>query len=56
MPIQKYKHQGGRTRLPKFKFLAKFPKGLHMILQIQIKKNSKMPNILCEKNILTKNP
>ena len=31
-------HQGGRTRLPKFKFSAKFPIGLHVILQIQIKK------------------
>ena len=30
--------QGGRKRLPKFKFSAKFPIGLHMILQIQIKK------------------
>ena len=29
---------GGRTRLPKFKFSAKFPIGLHVILQIQIKK------------------
>ena len=29
---------GGRKRLPKFKFLAKFPIGLHVILQIQIKK------------------
>ena len=30
--------RGGRTRLPKFKFSAKFPIGLHVILQIQIKK------------------
>ena len=30
--------QGGRKRLPKFKFSAKFPIGLHVILQIQIKK------------------
>ena len=30
--------QGGRTQLPKFKFSAKFPIGLHVILQIQIKK------------------
>ena len=29
---------GGRTRLPKFKFSAKFPIGLHVILQIQIRK------------------
>ena len=28
---------GGRKRLPKFKFSAKFPIGLHVILQIQIK-------------------
>ena len=40
--------QGGRKRLPKFKFSAKFPIGLHVILQIQIKK-SKMTAILCEK-------
>ena len=30
--------RGGRKRLPKFKFSAKFPIGLHVILQIQIKK------------------
>ena len=29
---------GRRKRLPKFKFSAKFPIGLHVILQIQIKK------------------
>ena len=29
--------QGGRTCLPKFKFSAKFPICLHVILQIQIK-------------------
>ena len=29
---------GGRTRLPKFRFSAKLPIGLHMILQIQIRK------------------
>ena len=29
---------GGPTRLPKFKFSAKFPIGLHVILQIQIRK------------------
>ena len=41
------KNSGGRTRLPKFKFSANFPIGLHVILQIQIlKKKSKMPNIL----------
>ena len=41
-------NQGGRKRLPKFKFSAKIPIGLHVILQIQIK-NSKMTAILCEK-------
>ena len=30
--------RGSRKRLPKFKFSAKFPIGLHVILQIQIKK------------------
>ena len=29
---------GGRTRLPKLKFSAKFHMGLHMILELQIKK------------------
>ena len=29
---------GGRTRLPKLKFLAKFPLGLHMILELLRKK------------------
>ena len=29
---------GGRKRLPKFKFSAKFPIGLHVILQIQVQK------------------
>ena len=46
---------GGRTPLPKFKFSAKFPIGLHMILQIQIKKNQKCL-ISFMKNILTENP
>ena len=45
---QSIKSQGGRKRLPKFKFSAKFPIGLHVILQIQIKK-FKMTAILCEK-------
>ena len=30
--------RGSRTRLPKFKFSAKFPISLHVILQIQIRK------------------
>ena len=29
-------HGGGRTRLPKFKFSANFPLGLHVFLQIEI--------------------
>ena len=32
---------GGRTRLSKFKFSANFPIGLHVILQLQVKKNQK---------------
>ena len=35
-------YRGGRKRLPKFKFSAKFPIGLHVILQIQIKKFEKL--------------
>ena len=46
--------RGGRTRLPIFTFLAKFPIGLHMILQIQIKKIKFALNYMC-KIILTKN-
>ena len=37
-PIPHPLSRGGRKRLPKFKFSAKFPIGLHVILQIQIKK------------------
>ena len=48
-------HGGGRTRLPKFKFSAKFPIGLHVILQIQIKKFENDCYIMW-KNILTENP
>ena len=33
--------RAGRKRLPKFKFSAKFPIGLHVILQIQRRKNRK---------------
>ena len=47
--------QGGRTRLPKFKFSAKFPIGLHVILQIQIKKFENDCYIMW-KIILTENP
>ena len=47
--------QGGRKRLPKFKFSAKFPIGLHVILQIQIKKFENDCYIMW-KIILTKNP
>ena len=32
---------GGSTHLPKFKFSVNFPIGLHVILQIQIKKKYK---------------
>ena len=34
-PLQ-MSYRGGRKRLPKFKFSAKFPIGLHVILQVQI--------------------
>ena len=47
--------RGGRTRLPKFKFSAKFPIGLHMILQIQIRKFENDCYIMW-KIILTDNP
>ena len=46
---------GGRKRLPKFKFSAKFPIGLHVILQIQIKKIENDCYIMW-KIILTENP
>ena len=32
----------GRTHLPKFKFSAKFPIGLHVIFKLQIKKNQNL--------------
>ena len=47
--------RGGRKRLPKFKFSAKFPIGLHVILQIQIKKFGN-DCYLMWKIILTENP
>ena len=46
---------GGQKRLPKFKFSAKFPIGLHVILQIQIKKIENDCYIMW-KIILTENP
>ena len=46
---------GGRTRLPKFKFSSKFPIGLHVILQIQIRKFENDCYIMW-KIILTENP
>ena len=46
---------GGRTYLPKFRFSAKFPIGLRMILQIQIRKFENDCNIMW-KIILTENP
>ena len=48
-------NRGGRKRLPKFKFSAKFPVGLHVILQIQIKKFENDCYIMW-KIILTENP
>ena len=36
--MKQFSRGGGRKRLPKFKFSAKFPISLHVILQIQIKK------------------
>ena len=47
--------QGGRTRLPKFKFSAKFPIGLHVILQIPIRKFENDCYIMW-KIILTESP
>ena len=47
--------QGGRTRLPKFKFSAKFRIGLHVILELQIKKFKTWLNQM-RKIILTENP
>ena len=49
------KIQGGRKWLPKFKFSAKFPLCLHVILQIQIKKIENDCYIMW-KIILTENP
>ena len=46
---------GVRKRLPKFKFSAKFPIDLHVILQIQTKKFENDSYIMW-KIILTENP
>ena len=46
---------GGPKRLPKFKFSAKFPIGLHVILQIQIRKFENDCYIM-RKIILTESP
>ena len=54
-PPPKLTRGGGRKRLPKFKFLAKFPIGLHVILQIQIKKFEN-DCYLMWKIVLTENP
>ena len=51
----KFTSRGGRKRLPKFKFSAKFPIGLHVILQMQIKKFENDCYIMW-KIILTENP
>ena len=50
-----YAGGGGRKRLPKFKFSVKFPIGLHVIFQIQIKKFENDCYIMW-KIILTENP
>ena len=50
-----YSCQGCRTRLPKFRFSAKFPIGLHVALQIQIRKFENDCYVMW-KIILTKNP
>ena len=53
--IDFWETRGGRKRLPKFKFSAKFPIGLHVILQIQIKKFENDYYIMW-KIILNENP
>ena len=50
-----FEARGGQTWLPEFKFSAKFPIGLHVILQIQIKKFENDCYIMW-KIILTENP
>ena len=45
-----YFSRGGRTRLHKFRFSAKFRIGLHVVIFTNTdKKHSKMTAILCEK-------
>ena len=46
--------EGGRTRLPKFKVPAKFFKGLHVILKLQIRKYQKLDWIRCTKSFSPK--
>ena len=53
--IDMVRSRGGRTRLPKFKFSANFPIGLHVILELQIKKFKTCLNRM-RKIILTENP
>ena len=54
--VQKIKiFRRGWKRLPKFKFSAKFPIGLHVILQIQIRKFENDCYIMW-KMILIENP
>ena len=53
--FQESESRGGRTRLPKFKFSAIFPIGLHVILQKQIRKFENDCYIMW-KIILTENP
>ena len=52
--IHTYIIPGGTTHLPEFKFLAKFPIGFHIILQMQIKKFKTAWYLMC-KIMLTKN-
>ena len=47
--------RGAGNDLPKFKFSVKFPIGLHIILQLQIKKFKIAYYLKC-KIILTENP
>ena len=53
---QKGQLKGGGSDLPKFKFSVEFPIGLHVILQLRIKKINKTAYHHKCKIILTKNP